>query len=339
MVTLKEIARVVGVSQATVSRVLNFDATLSVTSHTRQQIIETAEALNYATPRARRANSGRPGVAGHRIAVHHFLRPEQELGDPYYVAMRLGIERRAAALGFDFVKLYHEDGLSDPSVMSDKAGIIAIGVHEDDQIDWMQRHLRHVVFADFEPFDSDRHDSVRCDVNLAMRRLLVALTGLGYRRIGFAGWWDRDRTGQILRREPRCATFIDWMRTAGQYDSDLCLVDANTEESGYRLTQTLLSRPLRPDCLIMANDTMAVGAYRAIAELGLRIPQDIGVASFNDISAAQFLAPPLTTVRLPAEVIGETAVDMLAERIAGRSVAKTATLASTVVWRGSTRRP
>ncbi|MCX7668971.1 MAG: substrate-binding domain-containing protein, partial [Anaerolineae bacterium] len=111
----------------------------------------------------------------------------------------------------------------------------------------------------------------------------------------------------------------------------------NTEESGYRLTLTMLSRPDRPDCLITGNDNMAVGAYRAIHELGLAIPTDIAVASFNDISVAQFLNPPLSTVRLPAEEIGETAVDLLMERIAGRSTAKRSILAARPVWRGSTR--
>ena len=78
MVTLKEIANVVGVSTATVSRVLNFDATLSITAKKRQAIIETAEALNYATPRNRnRANA--QGLS--KVALVHFLRPEQELID------------------------------------------------------------------------------------------------------------------------------------------------------------------------------------------------------------------------------------------------------------------
>ena len=82
---------------------------------------------------------------------------------------------------------------------------------------------------------------------------------------------------------------------------------------------------------------MAVGAYRAIHEFGLKIPEDIAVASFNDISVAQFLNPPLSTVRLPSEEIGESAVDMLLERIAGRSTAKRSILASRIIWRGSTR--
>ena len=84
---------------------------------------------------------------------------------------------------------------------------------------------------------------------------------------------------------------------------------------------------------------MAVGAYRAIHELGLDIPGDIGVASFNDISVAQFMNPPLSTVHLPAEEIGETAIELLLERAGGRELAKRLTLATRIIWRGSTRSP
>ena len=95
MVTIKEIAAAVGVSSATVSRVLNYDSTLSISNRKRQAIIETAEALNYATPRNRnRANQ--QGL--NKVALVHFLAPERELVDPYYVGLPLGIERRCAAL-------------------------------------------------------------------------------------------------------------------------------------------------------------------------------------------------------------------------------------------------
>lgn len=114
MVTLKEIAKAVGVSTATVSRVLNFDSTLSVTPKKRQAIIEAAEALNYATPRNRnRANQ--QGLT--KIALVHFLRPDQELIDPYYVALRLGIESRCAALKIETVKVYHTDSMPDAALL------------------------------------------------------------------------------------------------------------------------------------------------------------------------------------------------------------------------------
>src|SRR4051812_9068931 len=186
MVTLKEIAKAVGVSTATVSRVLNFDQTLSVTAQKRQAIIETAEALNYATPRARnRANTQGLG----KVALVHFLRPEQELIDPYYVGLRLGIESRCQALKIETVKVYHTESLPEPTLLQSASGVIAIGRHKEQEIAWLKRHCRQLVFADFHP-PSDEFDSVDSDLALATRKLLRSLSDMGYRRIGFAGWLE-----------------------------------------------------------------------------------------------------------------------------------------------------
>jgi LacI family transcriptional regulator len=335
MVTIKEIANAVGVSSATVSRVLNFDATLSVTPQKRQAIIETAEAMNYATPRARN-RAARQGLS--KVALVHFLGPGQELIDPYYVGVRLGIERRCQALKIETVKVYHTDLKPEPSLLQDASGVIAIGRHDDDEIAWLKRHARHVVFADFSP-PLGEFDSVESDLILATRKLLLALTAMGYKRIAFAGWVDAYNGVVRSLPEKRCRAYMQWMNEAGQFDERICLTESNTAESGYKLTRAILSERRRPDALITCNDNMAVGAYRAIHELGLSIPEDIAVASFNDISVAQFMNPPLSTVRLPSEEIGETAVELLLERIAGRELAKRITLASQPIWRGSTRHP
>ncbi len=333
MATLKEIAKVVGVSSATVSRVLNFDTTLSVSETKRQAIIETAEALNYATPRARnRANQ--QGLS--KIALVHFLRPDQELIDPYYVGLRLGIESRCQALRIETAKVYHTADLPDASVLQGVSGVIAIGNHSDAEIEWISRICRHVVFADFTPED-DEFDSVDCDRALAMRKLLGGLTEAGYERIGFVGW---DEVYNGVRRtfsEARARTYKQWMSAHGRFHEDLCRIEDNSEKSGYRLTRQLLDLKTPPEAIVACNDNMAVGAYRAIADAGLHIPTDIAVASFNDISVAKFLNPPLTTVRLPAEEIGETAVELLLERAGGRELSKKLVLASEIKWRGSTR--
>ncbi len=337
MVTLKQIASAVGVSSATVSRVLNFDTTLSVTAQTRQAIIEAAEALSYSTPRNRNRSQTAPASAK-KVALVHFLRPDQELADPYYVSLRLGIESRCAALQIETVKIYHTEALPDPSLLKATAGVIAIGVHEEDEVAWLKKHSRFIVFADFVPSD-DTIDAVHSDRKLAMQKLLRALTDMAYKRIGFVGWWDQVHAGKSTKWEERGLTYMNFMQDRGAFDPALCVFENNTEQSGYSLTKQILSLPNRPDAIVTGNDNMAVGAYRAIHELGLRIPEDVAVASFNDISVAQFLNPPLTTVRLPSEVIGESAVDMLLERIDGRDTAKRAILGSRVIWRGSTRSP
>jgi LacI family transcriptional regulator len=337
MVTLKEIAKAVGVSTATVSRVLNFDQTLSVTAQKRQAIIETAEALNYATPRARnRANQ--QGL--NKVALVHFLRPEQELIDPYYVALRLGIESRCHALKIETVKVYHTESVPEPTLLQGASGVIAIGHHSDEDIAWLERHSRHVVFADFMP-PSDELDSVGSDLAIATQKLLNALKSQGYKRIGFAGWTEEGSTDPF--GEVRCRTYIEWSKRHARFDPGICATDhpieRNTEQTGYGLAVRLMSQKAPPDAIVTCNDNIAVGAYRAIHDLGLRIPEDVAVASFNDISVAQFLNPPLTTVRLPAEEIGETAIELLLERIAGREPAKRINLASQIVWRASTRQP
>jgi LacI family transcriptional regulator len=337
MVTLKEIAKAVGVSSATVSRVLNFDQTLSVSAQTRQAIIETAEAMNYATPRNRnRANQ--QGL--NKVALVHFLRPEQELIDPYYVGLRLGIESRCQALKIETVKVYHTDSMPEASLLQSASGVIAIGHQTDDEIGWLRRHSRNIVFADFTP-PSDDVDSVASDLTIATRKLLTALHDLGYRRIGFAGWTDEGGIDSI--DEIRCATYVEWTKEHGGFDPSICVteraVERNTEQTGYHLAMRLMTQENRPDAIVTCNDNIAVGAYRAIHELGLSIPEDVAVASFNDISVAQFLSPPLSTIRLPSEEIGETAVELLLERMGGREIAKRINLASQIIWRSSSRRP
>ena len=335
MVTLKEIAQAVGVSTATVSRVLNFDQTLSVSAKTRQVIIETAEAMKYEPPRARnRANQ--QGLS--KIALVHYLRPDQELVDPYYVALRLGIESRCQALKVETIKVYHTDSQPDAALLQSASGIIAIGRHDENEIAWLKRHNRNLVFADFSP-PTDEFDCVESDLMLAMRKLLQSLSKAGYRRIAFAGWVDVYDGVPSAHPERRCRAYMQWAEEMGVFDPRICLTGNKTEESGYTLTRQILAEADRPDALVTANDSMAIGAYRAIHELGLSIPDDIAVASFNDISVAQFMNPPLTTVHLPAQEIGETAVELLLEQAGGRELRRRLTLATSVLWRESTRVP
>lgn len=337
MVTLKEIAKAVGVSSATVSRVLNFDATLSITDAKRQAIIETAEALNYATPR----NRNRVNQTGlTRLALVHFLSPELELADPYYVGLRLGIERRCQQLKIETVKVYHTRSLPDPALLQSASGVIAIGMQSADEIAWLRQYSRQLVFADFAPPD-DSFDSVSADLTRAMRRLIDDLWALDYRRIGFVGWMEEYSSDPL--GEPRCRAYVDTMRKRGLFDPAICRTTMspgrNAERAGYELARQMVAAGTLPDALITCNDNVAVGVYRALNEADLAIPDDVAVASFNDTSVAQFLTPPLSTVHLPAEDIGETAVELLLERVSGRELGKRITLETRVSWRGSTRVP
>lgn len=352
MVTIKEIAKAVGVSSATVSRVLNYDPALSISAAKRQAIIETAEALNYATPRNRNRPVGSaaavlqaPATPLSRLAIVHFLEPSDELADPYYIGVRFGIENRCRHLGTEIVKVFHSDDLPDPALLQGVSGVIVIGKHSDSEIAWLTDHCRHVVFADFDP-QSDTIDCVHPDVGLATEKILNDLNAMGYKRIAFIGSYEHLNGETQPFGERRCRAYIDWQKKHGRFDPELLALGESCDsgqnlrlETGYALARHILQLKVLPDVILTANDNMAIGTYRAMGEAGLRIPDDIAVVSFNDIPVAQFLTPPLSTMKIHGEHIGETAVDLLLERLAGRDYTKNVTIATEMIWRQSCRNP
>jgi LacI family transcriptional regulator len=346
MVTIKEIAKAVGVSPATVSRVLNYDPALSISPVKRQAIIETAEALNYETPRNRNKTNG-PTTSSSlltKLVIVHFLEPSDEIADPYYIGVRLGIENRCRDLKTEIVKVFHSDDLPDQALLESASGVIVIGKHSNHEIDWMAKNTRHLVFADFDP-RNDRFDSVFADVGLATRKILESLQAKGYERIAFIGSHEKLNGAVQHFGERRCAAYIDWQKAHGTFDPALlALAECGSGQSlrldtGYQLACDLLALPKRPDVIVTSNDNMAIGTYRAAREAGLSIPDDIAVISFNDIPVAQFLTPPLSTVRIHGEHIGEVAVDLLLERLNGRNYGKQVRIATELIWRDSCPKP
>ena len=85
---------------------------------------------------------------------------------------------------------------------------------------------------------------------------------------------------------------------------------------GFEAMQTLLSHKQRPQAVFTGNDAMAVGAYQALYQSGLRIPQDMAVVGYDDIELARYMTPPLTTIHQPKDELGELAIDVLIHRMA-----------------------
>lgn len=331
MATIWDIAQAVGVSSAAVSRVLNDDPTISVSDDKRRRILETAAAMNYQTPRSRRNNQ--LGT----IALFNFLRPTEELGDPYYVNLRLGIENRCRELNIEVKNTYTALSGQQRATWQGTNGAIIVAGADGSDYSWLAPYDEKVVFADCLP-PTPNYDHVSADIGDAMVELLESLTKMGHRRIGYLGWICTKDGKQLA--EARLDAYLEWMEEHGGVDPTIYSVAFNPtgrdwELLGYDLMQKLIGNGNPPDAVIAFNDNVAIGAYRALHEAGISIPEDISVVSFNDISVAQFLTPPLSSVHLPAKAIGAAAVDLLAERLQGRNVAKDVRLATKMVWRGS----
>jgi LacI family transcriptional regulator len=95
------------------------------------------------------------------------------------------------------------------------------------------------------------------------------------------------------------------------YDPELVQFGNFDEESGRKAMLSLLDLPTPPTAVFVASDMVAIGALRAILDHGLRVPEDIAIVGFDDIAAARFVSPPLTTIRVPAFGLGWTAGELL----------------------------
>ncbi|HPL30124.1 MAG TPA: substrate-binding domain-containing protein, partial [Anaerolineae bacterium] len=152
------------------------------------------------------------------------------------------------------------------------------------------------------------------------------LLALGHRRIATISNAPLAYTASAQRLQG----YRQALQAAGlPYDEGLVALGNFDEESGRAAMQRLLARPERPTALFAASDTVAMGALRAIREAGLRVPGDIAVASFDDIAAARFITPALTTVHVPTFGLGWSAAELLLQIIAQEAPAQTQVLLDT----------
>lgn len=301
MATMREVADKAGVSIATVSRVLNFDETLNVAEETKNRIFETAEELEYISSHRKKKKKAL------NIGIAHWYTDEQELKDPYYLALRIAVEKKCDERTIIFQRLASYD-------KSHKAfdGIIAIGKFGKSAICKLEAYDCPVVFVDFSP-DEEKFDAVVTDYKKGVRKALNYLLELGHKEIGYIGGCEYLE-GELLEDE-REATFKSFMEEKGIFCEEWFLKGTFLPEEGYRLMKMCLSQPHYPSAFFIASDPMAIGAYKAIAEVGLKVGKDISIIGFDDIYTSQFLTPSLTTIKVYTDFMGETAVDVLVESI------------------------
>lgn len=163
MVTLKNIAEKLGVSITTISRVLNYDKTLSVSDELRKQIVDTAAKMDYKTPR------NRPRLKTknkYKIAIVHWYDVTEEMDDPYYIQIRRGIQQLAIKSNIDIVLIYKNDEGYQLEDTEKYDGIICIGKFSSKQIKRFDKVSTNLVFVDSSP-NENLYDSVVIDFNHA----------------------------------------------------------------------------------------------------------------------------------------------------------------------------
>lgn len=325
MATIKEIAEMAGVSAATVSRVLNFDDTLNVQDETKQRVFEAAERLEYQVKNKKRSKKKL------RIGMLSSYSLEEELEDTFYLSVRIAIERKIEEEGFKKVLVNIKDSVESVSNLD---GLICLGTFSESMVNKVKTFNKPAVFVDTIG-DLDLFDSIVTDLKHSVKKVLSYFLQEGHKKIAFIGGRDVDADGKEVV-DMRVPIFRSYMEEKGLLNEDYIKIGGYTPKQGYRLGKELVSMESRPTAIFAANDSLAVGCYKAIQEAGLRIPEDISVIGFNDISIAKYLVPPLTTVHIYMDFMGSQAVNMLSERIySNREISMHVSIPTKLMIRGS----
>ena len=310
---MKDVAALAEVSPKTVSNVMN--GVIPVAPATRERVERAIERLGYVPNlSARGLRSGRTGIVALVVP---------ELRTPF-----------AAELTHEFVELAHARGLAvqieqswgDPDRTSELVsaarrqlvdGVVINPITQEESALLLPAQPLDVPLVAIGEVAQQDVDRVCVDSVDAARRMTALLLELGHRRIalvGAPGGGSDTDTGRLRRDGYRRA-----LADAGlPVDTALERPCASwTPRGGAEAVRRLLNEGVAVDAVFCCTDSLAIGALSALWAAGVRVPQDVGVAGFDDIADSEFASPPLTTVHFDRRAYAEAALDRLLVRIAG----------------------
>jgi len=300
--TLADVARRARVSNATVSRVIN--GVDVVRSGTRSRVLRAIEELGYRPDeRARslaRGTSRTLGMIVSNLKNHFFLDIFQALEGE---ARRWGYEVVVANTDYRVERLVR--GIQ--GMIARRVSGLALVVTELEPSivsDLGEQPLPVVLYDVGQP--SANVTTIKINDYQSTRRVVDYLYLQGHRRFAFVG---HHTSHDPLRARERA--FLDGMRSYGDEVRFETIGDSDSPFGGLRAARQLIRSDFRPTAIVCVNDFMAIGVLRGLREAGLRVPEDVSVTGFDDISVAKFAFPPLTTMAVPRDWIGRSAAAAL----------------------------
>lgn len=314
-VTSKDVASLANVSQSTVSRVLNPNSDqIMISGETAQRVRDAVEQLGYSpNPIARALRGERTNMIGLIV---------REITDPFFAGLIEILNSEARRREFNVILGYaHSDpgeGLEMARVLDSRQmdGVIFLGDLRNDK-EVLQSYINraHPIVALCRGRKIPGLPTVNCDNKLGIRMLTEHLCDLGHQIITFidGGWFGdvlerREEFLRIKEETSRCSQF-SWVQAA---DDDF--------NGGYGVIDELLNLNPKPTAVIGSSDTLAIGLIKAATERGIRIPEDLCVVGFDDITIAKYTYPSLTTIRQPIEEMAQKAIEILIKQIEGKEL-------------------
>ncbi|MDA8311427.1 MAG: LacI family DNA-binding transcriptional regulator [Actinomycetota bacterium] len=328
--TQRDVARLAGVSQATVSYVLTGRGGL-LNDSTQARVRAALDALGY-TP-----NVLARGLRGVRTALFGAI--ARDFRHPSIVAVIDALVRAARVVGYEMIVSTTEasapDTLNLAMLMKEQLcdGVALVGDVPDESVLWDR--YGEIALPAVGVLQGSRPlpvANVTVDNQAGATLALEHLLALGHSRIAFigAGWIHGSRERRRV---------VEQFRAAGRLtgSAEFIIDTENTPEGGAHALETLWQLPEHPTALFAATDTVAIGVLARAAELGISVPQDLSVVGFDNIAHSAFLVPALTTVAQPFEAIAHQAIGLLvAGATTGMGTAEPHLIPPTLVTRSST---
>lgn len=322
-VTIDDVARVAGVSRQTVSRAMNGKGEISAA--TRHRVLATIEELDY------RPSAFARGMRTQRAGTLALIL--SDIANPFFPAVARGVFDAAAGRGLSVV-VHNTDADAEAEreatrAIVDSGAAGAIGFFEaldDESLVALGRRLPLVVADRRAPGEGVA--SVISDFAAGTRAAVEHLYGRGHTRLGML---DGAVGVDPVRRQAFLAVLAEHGHPR---PADHVVAGPPTVTAGAAAVRELLGRHPEVTAVFAFNDLLAIGAVRALREAGRRVPDDVAVVGYDDITMAALLDPPLTTVHTDKYELGRTLLEVLARRLDGHA-AEHRLLSPRLVVRGS----
>ncbi len=337
MSSITDVARLAGVSIATASRVVSA-ADYPVSPGTRARVLDAARTLDY-VPNALARGLLKSQVPVVGVIVH-------DITDPYFSEVVRGVEDAASPSGYLVITCSSErDAARESSYVRllrsiRAAAIIFAGSGIDDPVlnEELPRHVAAMREYGAAVVHLSPHALGTPEIGIdnagGIASMVAAMIGLGHRRIAFLAG-----PPLLYVAQERLAGYRRGLAAAGlRFDASLVISTSFDHDGGARAVDQLLAGDAPFTAICCANDLLALGALERLGGLGIKVPQAVSVAGFDDIRTAAITAPSLSSVRLPLREMGRRGF-AYAARVLGGDAADPESLPTQVILRDSTSAP
>lgn len=312
-ITIKDVAKHANVAPSTVSRVIANSPRIS--QKTKERVRQTMEELGY------HPNIHARSLANRSTQSIGLVMPSaatKTLQNPFFPEVLRGISTKAHQNGYS---LYMTTGVTEDEVLTGVIemvqgrrvdGVIVLYSREDDRVVDYLRQTKFPFVVVGKPFnDASSITYVDTDNYLAGREVTRYLFDLGHRRIAFIGGSDKLAVTQDRRNGYATALMESGIEVNSNY---ICSAEFMTK-GGAKAVRELFELPEPPTAIVVSDDMMALGVISTLGEMGLSIPNDVAVVSFNNVYIAEHSNPPLTSVEINIFGLGYEAANCLIEQI------------------------